>query len=83
MVCEGCGKDPLSPKVVWKNAQARCINYENLHNVDLEKTTNLKSAKEIWRKLQVLFGGDNNNNGEVEKKSKKKKTNKDSQKIES
>lgn len=31
-VCAGCGKDPLAPKVLKKDVQARCIIYRNIHN---------------------------------------------------
>jgi len=47
LVHEVCGKNPLSPKVMHHNAKLRCIIHENLHNIALEKITNLKSIKEI------------------------------------
>lgn len=79
MVSEGCGEDAPSSKVMQKNAQARCIVLENLYNAYLDKVGDVKSSKDIWGKLKVLFGGDSNKNGEDEKKSKKKKNKKDHQ----
>lgn len=55
-----------------------------MHNIVLKKIPNLKYAKQMWDKLEILFGGDNNNNAEVEKKKMKKDPqNKESQPEES
>lgn len=50
-----------------QNAQERCVIYENLHNENLEKIIYMKSTKNIWDGLQVLYG---RNNKEVKKMRK-------------
>ena len=74
LFCEGYDEYSPSTRVMKKNAQARHIIFENLHNANLEKVRDLKSAKEVWDRLHMLYGARSNNSGEeVEKRSKKKK----------
>lgn len=74
VVCEGCVKDPITPKFLQQDAQARCIIYMNLHDGDLKKLVGLKYAK--WEKLEYMSGDGTNNNMENEKNRNKKKKNK-------
>lgn len=71
LVCEGCGKDPISTKLQQLNYQAKCVIYDNLHNAYLENIVDLTSAKDIWDELKIFYGWDNNNNKE-KKRTKKK-----------
>lgn len=73
---------PLALEELQQNAQVRCIIYENLHNTNPKKPTDLKYTKDMWDRLVIILGGDRNKNGEV-KKSRKKINKKDSQKRES
>jgi len=64
---EGSSKDPIAPKVLQQETQARYIIYKHLHDDDLKKLVGLKYAKEMWEKLESIFGYGTSRNKEFEK----------------
>lgn len=60
-VCEGCGENSMPASVMQNDAQARGIICENLHIADIDKITDLKSAKETWDRLHMLYGANSSN----------------------
>lgn len=78
---EGYCDDSPSSKEMKKISQASRIILENLHNADLEKVGDLKSTKEVWDRLHMLFGASYNISDEdIEKSNKNKKKKKKSKK---
>jgi len=73
LVCEGCGKDPIVDKFLQQDVQARCIIYKNIHDYDLNRLVGLKYAKDMWDKLESIFGDGTNNNMKNEKRRRKNK----------
>lgn len=75
-ICEGCGKDPIAKEFLQQDAQALCIIYKNLHDDDIKRILGLKHAKEMWDKIESIFGDGTNNKKEFEKKINKNKSQK-------
>jgi len=63
-------RTPYKQVQQW-NAQAKFTIYDNLHNLDLEKVVDLKSAKENWERLQALHEGESNTNGREKEEEEK------------
>ena len=57
LVPEGCGENSISTKILQQYALARCIIYQNLHNIYSWKLAYLKYAKYSWDILDIYFGG--------------------------
>ena len=75
LVCDGYCIDSPTVKEQQRNAKAKCVIYESLHNKDLELIMDLDSAKEIWDILHFMHGVDTEDcSVKKEKKIKKKKT---------
>lgn len=79
IVCEGCGQNHMPSKLIQHNSQAKYVLYENLHTADFEKMVDLISRKEIWDRLQIMYGEKNSiRSGEWESKRINKKDKKES-----
>lgn len=50
VMVNGYGEEPLSKSVPQWNAQEKFAIYDNLHNLELNKVMDLKSAKGIWER---------------------------------
>lgn len=65
--------DPPSSNISQQDSQVRCIIYNNLLNVYVEKISDLQHVKEILNKFEILFGGDSSSsNGGLENRNKNK-----------
>ena len=58
LVCDGYCTESPTVKEQQRNAKAKCVIYDNLHNKDLELIMDLTSAKEIWDRLNFMHGVD-------------------------
>ena len=75
LVCDGYCTDSPTVKEKQRNAKAKCVIYNNLHNKDLELIMDLTSAKQIWDRLHFMHGVDTEDCiFKKEKRMKKKKT---------
>ena len=54
LVCDGYFTDSPTVKEQQRNAKAKCVIYDSLHNKDLELIMDLDSAKEIWDRLHFI-----------------------------
>lgn len=72
LVCDGYDKDTPSVQEQHWNAKAKCVIYNNLHNKDLNTIIDLKSAKEIWERLEFMHDGETSNNNAKNEKGKRK-----------
>ena len=58
LVCDGYCTDSPTVKEQQRNAKAKCVIYNSLHNKDLELIMDLTSTKEIWDRLHFMHGVD-------------------------
>ena len=75
LVCDGYCTDSPTVKEQQRNAKAKCVIYDNLHNKDLELIMDLTSAKEIWDRLHFIHGVDTKDCTDKKDKRIKKKKN--------
>ena len=75
LVCDGYCKDSPTVKEQQRNAKAKCVIYNSLHNKDLELIMDLTSAKEIWDRLHFIHGVDTKDCTDKKDKRIKKKRN--------
>lgn len=74
VLCEGCYNEPIANEVLWQDEQGRCIIYKKIHDVDLKRLVGLKHAKDMWDKIESIFGDGTRRNKENEKMRNKKKS---------
>ena len=56
LVCDGYYSDSPMVKEQQRNAKAKCVIYNSLHNKVFELIMDLDSAKEIWDRLHFMHG---------------------------
>ena len=75
LLCEGYCKNSPIVKEQQRNAKAKCVIYNSLHNKDLELIMDLTSAKESWDRLHFIHGVDTKECTDKKDKRIKKKKN--------
>ena len=84
LVCDVYYTDSPTVKEQQRNAKAKCVIYNSLHNKDLELIMDLTSAKEIWDILHFMHGIDTEDCiVKKEKRIKKKKNSGQKENIQS